>query len=181
MVEPMDCSPHNTECFIPEETLGFDAMVLEHEDKCGDALPEEGEDTDDSSEEASEGEREYVFQFQGGMDALALAEEEDESGLQPYERSEKIQQQHYEWLASDKHPITSTSGMPAAKRPRREEEELESSFEEIMESMSCGRRRKSRKVSLPSPCPCVTFSKDQGGKRRCILKLTYNGHFFYSW
>lgn len=115
-----------------------------------DALPEEeGDVNDDSSEEGSEEEGgEYRFQFQGEMDPLAFAEEEDESGMQPYQRFEKIQQNHYELLAAKKRQAASTSGMPAAKRTRREEEDLEANFEEIMESMGYGRRRRSRKVSF---------------------------------
>lgn len=65
---------------------------------------EDGGSGEGSDEGETEGEiEEYEFQFEGEMDPLSFAEEEDASGLQPYERFERIEH-HYEALAAKKRP-----------------------------------------------------------------------------
>ncbi|KAG8386514.1 hypothetical protein BUALT_Bualt03G0156400 [Buddleja alternifolia] len=119
----------------------------------GEEDDEEDDDGDNSDVSEEEGETEgegeeavYEFQFQKEMDPLSFAEEEDASGLQPYERFERIQH-NYEVLAAKMRPTLQhcTSEMPPAKRLR-QEENLGASFEEIMETMTYGMRRKSRKA-----------------------------------
>ncbi|KAK6134192.1 hypothetical protein DH2020_032082 [Rehmannia glutinosa] len=139
---------------IPGETVIFDAVEhpLELELESELDLPEdEHHEEDGDNSEVSEGEEaegeeaEYTFQFQEEMDPLSFAEEEDASGLQPYERFERIQH-HYEALAAKKRPAQqkSLSEMPAKRL--RQEEILGASFEEIMETMNYGMRKKSRKT-----------------------------------
>ncbi|PIN06618.1 hypothetical protein CDL12_20824, partial [Handroanthus impetiginosus] len=136
---------------IPEAVVEFDAvehpLELEIETELNSGEDEEHEEEDGDNSEGSEEEEEeaeYKFQFQGEMDPLAFAEEEDASGLQPYERFEWLQN-HYEVLAAKKRPALQpcTSEMPAKKL--RQEEILGASFEEIMESMNYGMRKRSRK------------------------------------
>lgn len=102
---------------IPGATVVFDALEhpreleleLEsnlHEDE------EHGEDGD-NSEVSEEGEAEgeetvYKFQFEGEMDPLSFGEEEDSSGMQPYERFEQMQHD-YEVLAAKKRPALQKS------------------------------------------------------------------------
>ncbi|KAI3465484.1 hypothetical protein Pfo_022147 [Paulownia fortunei] len=141
-------------CLIPGVTVVFDAvehpLELEIESELNLPEDEEHEEDGDNSEvseeeEETEGEEaEYKFQFQGEMDPLSFAEEEDASGLQPYERFERIQH-HYEVLAAKKRPALQKclSEMPAKRL--RQEEILGASFEEIMETMNYGMRKKSRK------------------------------------
>ncbi|KAL8471983.1 hypothetical protein ACS0TY_029281 [Phlomoides rotata] len=105
---------------------------------------EDGRSGEGSDEGETEGEiEEYEFQFEGEMDPLSFAEEEDASGLQPYERFEQIEHD-YEALAAKKRPALQNSQSESpAKRLRQEDRE---SFEQLMESMNCGRRKKSRKM-----------------------------------
>ncbi|GER54884.1 tetratricopeptide repeat (TPR)-containing protein [Striga asiatica] len=141
---------------VPEETLIFDAsehpQELEHES--GLNLQEEDEDKGDADySEASEEEEEetelddkseYKFQFQGEMDPLSFAEEKDASGLQPYERFERIEYD-YEVLAVKKRPASQETLSEVPSKRLRQDEVLGASFEEIMETMNYGMRRRSRK------------------------------------
>ncbi|GFQ00253.1 general transcription factor 3c polypeptide 3 [Phtheirospermum japonicum] len=140
---------------VPGEIVVFDAaehpqeLELESDPNLQDGEDDEEEDAENSGvseeEEETEGiEAEYKFQFQGEMDPLSFAEEEDASGLQPYERFERIEH-HYEVLAAKKRPALqeSLSEMPAKRL--RQEEMAGASFEEIMESMNYGMRKRSRK------------------------------------
>ncbi|KAK6160873.1 hypothetical protein DH2020_004254 [Rehmannia glutinosa] len=136
-------------CSIPGERVIFDAvehpLELELDSELGLQEDEQHEEDGDNSEVSEEEEAEYTFQFQGEMDPLSFAEEEDASGLHPYERFERIQH-HYEVLAAKKRPAqqNSLSEMPAKRL--RQEEILGASFEEIMETMNYGMRKKSRKT-----------------------------------
>ncbi|XP_011100078.1 general transcription factor 3C polypeptide 3 isoform X1 [Sesamum indicum] len=147
-----DANPSNN-YVIPGATVEFDAVEhpqeLELESELNLGEGEKHEEDGDNSEVSEEGdtdgeEAEYRFQFQGEMDPLSFAEEEDASGLLPYERFERIEQ-HYEVLASKKRPALEacTSELPTKKL--RQEEMLGASFEEIMEIMNYGMRKKSRK------------------------------------
>lgn len=85
-------------------------VTLEPESKLNDELREEDGGSGEGSDEGeTEGEHEeYEFQFEGEMDPLSFAEEEDASGLQPYERFERIEH-HYEALAAKKRPALHNS------------------------------------------------------------------------
>ncbi|KAL9171749.1 hypothetical protein ABFS82_03G001400 [Erythranthe guttata] len=140
---------NNNNCSIPGETIVFDAvehpMELELESELN--LQEDEEDGD-NSDVSEEGEAVYEFQFEGEMDPLSFAEEEDSSGLQPYERFEQIQH-HYEFLAATakKRPTLHKCQSERPAKRLRQEEMLGASFEEMMETMNYGgRRRKSRKA-----------------------------------
>ncbi|KAK6119991.1 hypothetical protein DH2020_046279 [Rehmannia glutinosa] len=150
MAEPRGATPttdmNSSNSSIPGETVIFDAvehpLELELESEFDlqedEHHEEDGDNSEVSEEEAAEGEEaEYTFQFQEEMDPLSFAEEEDASGLQPYERFERIQH-HYEVLAAKKRPAQqkSLSEMPAKRL--RQEEILGASFEEIMETMNYG-------------------------------------------
>lgn len=110
---PTTESDRNTSsnCLALEATVVFDAvehpLELEPESELNVGEDEEHEENGETSEVSDEGETdgedEYNFQFQGEMDPLSFAEEEDASGLQPYERFERIQH-HYEVLAAKKRP-----------------------------------------------------------------------------
>ncbi|CAA0806010.1 tetratricopeptide repeat (TPR)-containing protein [Striga hermonthica] len=142
---------------VPEETLMFDASEhpQELELESGLNLQEDDEDKRDADySEASEEEEEeetecddkseYKFQFQGEMDPLSFAEEEDASGLQPYERFERIEYD-YEVLAVKKRPAPQETLSEVPSKRLRQDEVLGASFEEIMETMNYGMRRRSRK------------------------------------
>ncbi|KAL3639844.1 hypothetical protein CASFOL_014812 [Castilleja foliolosa] len=131
------------EAEYPQELeLESDPNLQEDEDDEED--DEENSGVSEVEEETEVVEAEYKFQFRGEMDPLSFAEEEDASGLQPYERFERIEH-HYEVLAAKKRPALqeSLTEMPA-KRLRHDEMDG-ASFEEIMESMTYGMRKRSRK------------------------------------
>ncbi|KAL6560554.1 hypothetical protein OROGR_004113 [Orobanche gracilis] len=150
----MDNNTSNTG-LIPGETIVYfdeakhpQELELESEPNLQED-EEDGEDADNSEvsveeEETGGVEAEYKFQFEAEMDPLSFVEE-DTSGLQPYERFERIEH-HYEVLAAKKRPALQESlGEKPAKRSR-QEEILGTSFEEIMETMNYGMRKRSRKI-----------------------------------
>ncbi|KAL0313844.1 UNVERIFIED_CONTAM: hypothetical protein Sangu_2228800 [Sesamum angustifolium] len=148
----MDANPGNN-YVIPGATVEFDAVEhpqeLELESELNLGEDEKHEEDGDNSEVSEEGdtdgeEAEYRFQFQGEMDPLSFAEEEDASGLLPYERFERIEQ-HYEVLAAKKRPALEACTSEVPSKKLRQEEMLGASFEEIMEIMNYGMRKKSRK------------------------------------
>ncbi|KAL3830373.1 hypothetical protein ACJIZ3_019175 [Penstemon smallii] len=142
-------SPINSSQLTP---LEFDANEnppeLEDQHEEEEEEEEEVEDDDDSDEASEEEEDgEYKFQFHGEMDPLAFAEEEDASGLQPYQRFERLEQQQYEVLAARKRrKITSSTAETQPKSLRRHQDKEEIiGFEDLLETMTYGTRRKSRK------------------------------------
>ncbi|KAG8377210.1 hypothetical protein BUALT_Bualt08G0004500 [Buddleja alternifolia] len=132
-------------------TIVFDAvehpLELEQNNNLGEEDDEEDDNNSDVSGEEGE-EAEYEFQFQKEMDPLSFAEEEDAYGLQPYERFEWIQHHYEVVLAANNRPALQhcTSEIPPPAKRLRQEENLGASFEEIMETMTYGMRRKSRKA-----------------------------------
>ncbi|CAI9786714.1 unnamed protein product [Fraxinus pennsylvanica] len=159
---------------IMEDNQGTVVMT----DYCADELPlelgleeEEDNDNDDDDGEnngASEDEEEQGdgFRFQGEMNPLAFVEEHDAAGLQPYERFEQIQY-HYEALAAKKRNSPASphhySRETLAKRLRQEEIHG-ASFEEIMEAMNYGMRRKSKKTKKKG--------RRKGSKKKVNSELT---------
>ncbi|KAL6565515.1 hypothetical protein OROHE_004573 [Orobanche hederae] len=152
---------------IPGETIVYfdeaehpQELELESEPNLQEDV-EDGEDADNSEvsveeEETGGLEAVYKFQFPAKMDPLSFAEE-DASGLQPYERFERIEH-HYEVLAAKKRPALQESLRSArlrcskpfevpAKRSR-QEEILGASFEEILETMNYGMMKRSRKFKM---------------------------------
>ncbi|XP_051148860.1 uncharacterized protein LOC127263720 [Andrographis paniculata] len=154
---PMADGSPSDDYSVPSKTVEFDAvehpLELEHhsEVNLGDGVEqdEDGYGSDDSEskgEGEGEGEAEYMFQFQGDMDPLSFAEEQDAPGLLPYQRFERLHNQ-YEVLAAKKRPALQQciSDLPAKRL--RVEEDLGATFEEIMETMNYGSRKKSRKAN----------------------------------
>ncbi|XP_059631065.1 uncharacterized protein LOC132273957 isoform X2 [Cornus florida] len=138
-------------------------FALNRRDEDGDDIAGEDEDED--------GDGAYTFEFNGDMDPLAFTED-DACGVQPYEQFERMEHE-YEALAEKKrkalaeHPPPPhrfktlrfdsswvqtihlvgggwQGGSPTKKS--RLEDGVGASFEEIMEAMNFGTRRKSRKV-----------------------------------
>ncbi|XP_055832295.1 uncharacterized protein LOC129901198 isoform X2 [Solanum dulcamara] len=110
---------------------------------------DEDEDEEDEEEEDDDGSGEYKFQFNAEMDPLAFTEE-DAFGRQPYQQFERLEHQ-YEALAAKKRKaqaLEPPSEIPA-KKSRQEyhqEEGPGASYDEILEAMNYGMRRKSRKL-----------------------------------
>ncbi|EPS71182.1 hypothetical protein M569_03577, partial [Genlisea aurea] len=65
---------------------------------------EEQEEDGDDVGVSDDGEAEYEFRFRGEMDPLSFAEDEDASGLQPYERFEWMQHHYEEEMATKQRP-----------------------------------------------------------------------------
>ncbi|KAJ8557801.1 hypothetical protein K7X08_004567 [Anisodus acutangulus] len=110
---------------------------------------EEDEDEEEEEEDDDDGTGEYKFQFGAEMDPLAFTEE-DANGLQPYQQFERLEHQ-YEALAAKKRKaitLQPPSEVPAKKfrQEDRQEDGPGASFDEIMEAMNFGMRRKSRKL-----------------------------------
>ncbi|KAL2539019.1 tetratricopeptide repeat (TPR)-containing protein [Forsythia ovata] len=100
------------------------------------------------------------------MDPLAFAEEDDASGLQPYQRFERIQH-HYEALAAKKRNTPASPHHYSRETPAkrlRQEEIHGASFEEIMEAMNYGMKRKSKKTKKKG--------RRKGSKRKVDSELT---------
>ncbi|CAA3015048.1 general transcription factor 3C polypeptide 3 isoform X1 [Olea europaea subsp. europaea] len=159
-----------------EDTQGTIAM----RDYCADELPlelgleeeEEDNDNDDDGDGENNGaseeedEQEYGFRFQGEMNPLAFVEEHDAAGLQPYERFEQVQY-HYEALAAKKHNTPASPHYYSRETPAkrlRQEEIHGASFEEIMEAMNYGMRRKSKKTKKKG--------RRKGSKKKINSELT---------
>ncbi|KAM3323972.1 general transcription factor 3C polypeptide 3 isoform X1 [Capsicum chacoense] len=111
---------------------------------------EDGEDDEEEEDEEEEdGNGEYKFQFGAEMDPLSFAEE-DAFGLQPYQQFERLQHQ-YEALAAKKRKAVAlqpASEVPAKKlrQEDRQEDGPGASYEEILEAMNYGMKKKSRKL-----------------------------------
>ncbi|XP_030550361.2 general transcription factor 3C polypeptide 3 isoform X2 [Rhodamnia argentea] len=104
--------------------------LLEEEEEGG----EEEEDDDDVGE--------YVFQFGSGMDPLDFTKDDD-SGLQPYQQFQRLE---YEALAEKKRKGLDSSQFERCTKKAHVEENPGATFEEIMEAMNYGSRRKSKKT-----------------------------------
>ncbi|XP_059299491.1 uncharacterized protein LOC132052132 isoform X1 [Lycium ferocissimum] len=121
---------------------------------------EDEEDEEEEEEEDEDGSGEYKFQIGAEMDPLAFTEE-DANGLQPYQQFERLEHQ-YEALAAKKRKalaLQPPSEVPAKKvrqedpqedGPRQEDRQEDgpgATYDEILEAMNYGmRRRKSRKL-----------------------------------
>ncbi|XP_009781369.1 uncharacterized protein LOC107832204 isoform X1 [Nicotiana tabacum] len=110
----------------------------------------EEEEEDEEEEEEEDGNGEYKFRFGAEMDPLAFTED-DASGLQPYQQFERLEHQ-YEALAAKKRKaralLPHTSEVPS-KKLRLEDSQVDgpgASFDEILEAMNFGMRKRSRKL-----------------------------------
>ncbi|XP_059668319.1 uncharacterized protein LOC132313533 isoform X2 [Cornus florida] len=111
------------------------------------ALPA-GTETDmeiDGDEEEEEGEvnsedGEFALRFEGDMNPFDFTED-DASGVQPYQRFERLE---YDTFAEKKRKVLDSHSEELAKKSRKEDV-FGVSFDEIMEAMNYGNRRKSRK------------------------------------
>ncbi|XP_015168450.1 general transcription factor 3C polypeptide 3 isoform X3 [Solanum tuberosum] len=125
-------------------------------DNDGDNNNKEADDEDEEGEEEEEedGSGEYKFQFGAEMDPLAFTEV-DAFGRQPYQQFEHLEHQ-YEALAAKKRKaqalpprcVSECSEIPAKKSRQedRQEDGPGASYDEILEAMNYGMRRKSRKL-----------------------------------
>ncbi|XP_010252329.1 PREDICTED: general transcription factor 3C polypeptide 3 isoform X2 [Nelumbo nucifera] len=97
---------------------------------------EEGEEEEDNLEEG-----EYTLRFEGEMNPLDFVED-DAFGVQPYQQFERLE---YEALAERKRKALADRQRDGTSKKSRHEDNLGASIDEIMEVMTFGMRRKSRK------------------------------------
>ncbi|KOM51051.1 hypothetical protein LR48_Vigan08g187800 [Vigna angularis] len=117
-------------------------------DEVNDAVDGTGEEEEEQAAEEEdndmEEENEYTFRFENGMNPLDFVDNNDDSGLQPYERFERLEQQA---LADKKRKATEqchSEGPPS--KMARESDISGSKIAEIMEAMNYhGVRKRSRK------------------------------------
>ncbi|XP_030473262.2 uncharacterized protein LOC115690903 isoform X2 [Syzygium oleosum] len=143
-VEVGDCQatagePVLTEGERHEEGEGLQEEEEEEEEEGG-----EEEEDDDDDDGDGDGDGEYVFQFGSGMDPLDFTKDDD-SGLQTYQQFERLE---YEALAEKKRKGLDSSQfvLERCTKKARVEDNPGATFEEIMEAMNYGYRRKSKKT-----------------------------------
>lgn len=119
-------------------------------DEVNDAVHGTGEQEEEEEHAAQEEddndmeeEDEYTFRFQNGMDPLDFIDNNDDSGLQPYERFERLEQ---EALADKKRKATECHSEEPPSKMIRESDISGSKIAEIMEAMNYhGVRKRTRK------------------------------------
>ncbi|XP_075484066.1 uncharacterized protein LOC142524154 isoform X3 [Primulina tabacum] len=143
-ISTMDCSSINNPILFPDTSMQFNVVEnpmeseLESEQDVEiNETCEEGDSTDDDDEECT-------FLFQGEMDPMTFVEEDNASELQPYQRLEQIQND-YEILAAKKRRTLDHEICEIPAKRFRQEEFLGASFEEIMETLNFGMKKKSTK------------------------------------
>ncbi|KAK7396720.1 hypothetical protein VNO78_17878 [Psophocarpus tetragonolobus] len=107
-------------------------------------VEEEDKEEDDNDMEEEEDEEEYTFRFKNGMNPLDFLDNNDDSGVQPYQLFECLEQ---EALAVKKRKPTEQchSEEPPSKMAK-ESDISGAKIAEIMEAMNyCGMRKRSRK------------------------------------
>lgn len=133
-----------------QATVGVPVLTEEEKHEEGEGLQEEEEEggeeeeDDDDYDGDGDGDGEYVFQFGSGMDPLDFTKDDD-SGLQPYQQFERLE---YEALAEKKRKGLDSSQIVLERcaKKARVEDNPGATFEEIMEAMNYGSRRKSKKT-----------------------------------
>ncbi|KAK7341332.1 hypothetical protein VNO80_24258 [Phaseolus coccineus] len=119
-------------------------------DEVNDAVHGTGEQEEEEEHAAQEEddndieeEDEYTFRFENGMNPLDFIDNNDDSGLQPYERFERLEQ---EALADKKRKATECHSEEPPSKMSRESDISGSKIAEIMEAMNYhGVRKRSRK------------------------------------
>lgn len=124
-----------------EDSMKLD-VVEEEEEEEEEGGGGEGQEEELEGEEEEGEECEYTFRFEEGINPLDFVEGNAASGVQPYEQFERLE---YEALAQKKRKLLADSQREGLAKKARQEDISAASFEEIMEALNFGVRRKSRK------------------------------------
>lgn len=136
-----------------EDSMKVDVVEEENE-------REQEEELEEEEGEEEEDECEYTFRFEEGINPLDFVEDNAASGVQPYEQFERLE---YEALAEKKRKLLADCQRESAAKKARQEDISGASFDELMEAMNFGGRRKSRKLKKRG--------RRKGSKNKCSPEI----------
>lgn len=116
--------------------------VMNNGEECAEDNIEEDEEDEMELEDEEEEEEGYRLRFEGEMNPLDFTED-DAFGIQPYQQFERLE---YEALAQKKRKLLAPSQGEGPFKKSRQEEFSGPGFDELMELMNYGVRKKSRKL-----------------------------------